>query len=103
MASPNSGLWDPNGLVTARKGATRGKHETGVCHNVLVTVERVGSRRYARVIVHLPDKPHGGRSEQISPVSHQRFKLSRKTSLIIAWLLTAVWFGAAHPEQFPWR
>lgn len=32
----------------------------------------------------------------IAAVAHQRFQRSRKTSSIIAWLLTAIWFGAAH-------
>ena len=39
----------------------------------------------------------------IAAVAYQRFKLSRKTSLIIAWLLTAVWFGAAHLPTYDWN
>lgn len=30
-------------------------------------------------------------------------KLSRKTAIILAWLLTAVWFGAAHLPTYGWN
>lgn len=30
-------------------------------------------------------------------------KLSRKTSLLLAWLLTALWFGAAHLPTYGWN
>jgi membrane protease YdiL (CAAX protease family) len=30
-------------------------------------------------------------------------KLSRKTAVILAWLLTAIWFGAAHLPTYGWN
>ena len=30
-------------------------------------------------------------------------KLSRKTAIILAWLLSAVWFGAAHLQTYDWN
>lgn len=30
-------------------------------------------------------------------------KLSRKTAIVLAWLLSAVWFGAAHLPTYDWN
>ncbi|EHI41546.1 LOW QUALITY PROTEIN: abortive infection protein, partial [Rhodococcus opacus PD630] len=30
-------------------------------------------------------------------------KLSRKTAIVVAWLLSAVWFGAAHLQTYDWN
>ncbi|QIK61881.1 CPBP family intramembrane metalloprotease [Leucobacter viscericola] len=34
---------------------------------------------------------------------YSKAKLSRKTSIILAWLITAVWFGAAHLPTYGWN
>lgn len=34
---------------------------------------------------------------------HQKTKISRKNSVLLAWLLTAIWFGAAHLPTYGWN
>jgi membrane protease YdiL (CAAX protease family) len=34
---------------------------------------------------------------------YTKFQLSRTTSIVIAWVLTAIWFGAAHLPTYDWN
>ncbi|MFE5703172.1 CPBP family intramembrane metalloprotease [Rhodococcus sp. ACS1] len=34
---------------------------------------------------------------------YAKAKLSRKTAIVLAWLLSAVWFGAAHLQTYDWN
>ncbi|MGW4332108.1 CPBP family intramembrane glutamic endopeptidase [Rhodococcus koreensis] len=34
---------------------------------------------------------------------YAKAKLSRKTAIVLAWLVSAVWFGAAHPQTYDWN